>query len=56
MRNDTARAEARARGASRYVTGLPCKLGHLTERYVSNGICVECKAIKNRRSPKEAAV
>jgi hypothetical protein len=35
-------AAARARGEKRYFTGLPCKSGHVAERQISNGTCVEC--------------
>jgi 5-methylcytosine-specific restriction endonuclease McrA len=38
----TTRAEAFASGADRYFTGLPCKHGHVAERYVS-GSCVACR-------------
>ena len=33
---------ARERGLQRYFTGKPCKHGHVSERYVSTCICVEC--------------
>lgn len=36
------RAQARASGAVRYFTGLPCKKGHIAERQTSNGTCVLC--------------
>ena len=36
------RAEAFATGADRYFTGIPCKHGHVAERYVS-GSCVGCR-------------
>lgn len=32
--------------AERYFTGKPCKHGHVAERFVSCGICVECNAEK----------
>jgi 5-methylcytosine-specific restriction endonuclease McrA len=37
------RAAARAQGLSRYVTGRPCKNGHIAERATSTGLCCECK-------------
>lgn len=37
------RAEAKAAGAKRYFTGVPCANGHLSERYVG-GACVACQA------------
>lgn len=36
------RAEAKALGLKFYRTGKPCKHGHLSERYTSTAICVEC--------------
>lgn len=32
--------------ASKFFTGIPCKNGHIAERYISVGRCVEC--VKNR--------
>jgi hypothetical protein len=29
-------------GKTRYYTGKPCRAGHLSERFVSSGGCVEC--------------
>lgn len=37
------RKQAKALGLKRYYTGVPCKNGHLAERYVG-GHCVECDA------------
>jgi hypothetical protein len=34
--------EAQAQGAPRYFTGLPCKNGHVAERYAANKTCCEC--------------
>jgi hypothetical protein len=36
------RSQAKAQGLKRYFTGEPCRNGHVVERYVSNGACVEC--------------
>jgi hypothetical protein len=36
------RDEAKLRGDLRYFTGNPCKKGHISERSVSNGLCLEC--------------
>ena len=36
------RDEARARGLKRYFTGTPCKHGHIAERNVRSGRCLEC--------------
>lgn len=42
MQNTVTRQEARAARLARYFTGKPCKHGHVTQRYVANGRCVEC--------------
>lgn len=36
------RKEAKEQGLKYYFTGEPCPHGHVAERYVSNGRCVEC--------------
>lgn len=36
------RADARAKGLTRYYSGMPCKHGHLTERYVAGWVCIGC--------------
>jgi hypothetical protein len=36
------REEAIARGLKRYYTGIPCKHGHVTERFVSGWLCYGC--------------
>lgn len=36
------RQEAKEKGLSRYFTGKPCKYGHMSEKTVSGGNCVEC--------------
>lgn len=33
---------AAARGEGRFNTGVPCKHGHLSDRYTSTGACIEC--------------
>lgn len=40
--DNVSRREARLAGLSRYFTGRPCKRGHLAERRLSTGHCVEC--------------
>lgn len=40
------RVEAKARGLKRFFTGVPCKLGHISERRLSDGTCLECGAIQ----------
>lgn len=39
------RAEAKARGLTRYFTGKPCKFGHIAERAAAKGVCLECAQI-----------
>lgn len=36
------RQQARTDGLARYFTDKPCPKGHVTERYTSNGKCIEC--------------
>lgn len=40
------RDEAAAIGWATYRTGDPCKRGHITWRYVSNGGCIDCMSAK----------
>lgn len=42
----TTRAAARALGAKKYFTGLPCPKGHVTHRYVAGGGCAGCCAAR----------
>lgn len=37
------RKEAKALGLKRYFTGMPCKNGHVAERYMQSSNCVECQ-------------
>jgi hypothetical protein len=52
------RIRALVEGKKRYFTGIPCKRGHISERYVASYICVECsevaekKYIKNNRKKR----
>jgi hypothetical protein len=46
------RAEAKKRGLTKYDTGKPCPHGHVCERWVSGGACVECQAIRRRNQQK----
>ncbi len=41
-----ARKQAKQAGKVRYFTGLPCKYGHIDERSVVNGSCLECARVK----------
>lgn len=36
-----------AKKGERTFDGKPCKHGHGTKRYTSNGVCVECTAIRS---------
>ncbi len=41
------RKEAKERGLKKYFTGVPCKRGHVCERYVSGHGCIECVDVNN---------
>ncbi len=43
------RAEALKLGLKNYYTGEPCKHGHISERNVTGGYCIECKAITKKK-------
>lgn len=43
------RYEAMQAGLPTYLTGAPCKRGHIAERMTANGICVECRREGDRR-------
>jgi hypothetical protein len=46
------RREAYEQSKTRYYTGEPCKQGHIAERYVSTGNCIEClNPYRLRRHP-----
>jgi hypothetical protein len=45
------REAARSRGEKRYFTGQPCIAGHVAQRAVSNGTCVECIIARGRANP-----
>jgi mannose-6-phosphate isomerase-like protein (cupin superfamily) len=45
--------EAKKLNQKWFFTGKPCKYGHIDKRYVSTGICYECKRLQNRRQNKE---
>ncbi|WP_338928357.1 HNH endonuclease signature motif containing protein [Roseomonas mucosa] len=53
------RDAAREKGEKHYFTGRPCKRGHVCNRTVAHGICVECNAerarIFCRTSPEKKA-
>jgi hypothetical protein len=43
------RREARDRGLAKYMTGKPCKHGHVGERRTDTGNCVECQRLAEQR-------
>jgi 5-methylcytosine-specific restriction endonuclease McrA len=52
----TTRAEAKALWLKRYFTGLPCKHGHVAERWTINTRCVSCAyAYERKPEPKNKA-
>lgn len=46
--NIISREEARAIGAIRYFTNVPCKHGHVCERHTKSGTCVLCGNQKSK--------
>lgn len=44
------RQDAIALGLKRYFTGVPCKYGHVSERYVLKSTCIECERSPKRKS------
>ena len=40
------RADARVAGHTHFFTGVPCRNGHLAARFVSNGSCIKCAALR----------
>jgi len=46
------RKEAKLRGESHYFTGIPCKNGHVAQRNVKNGSCLECVRIRMENKRK----
>lgn len=47
------RKEAKELGLKKYFTGKPCKRGHIAERFVSAGRCVECANIHSKKWRQE---
>lgn len=45
--------EAFNKGLKRYFTGEKCKYGHVSERMISNGSCVECLKFRTNRDRKK---
>jgi hypothetical protein len=46
------RSEAKAKGLTTYYTGIPCKHGHITIRFVTNG-CAECKRLVSLKKMRD---
>lgn len=45
--------DAKAAGLKRFMTGRACRNGHVAERYVTSGACVECdRKLWQRVRPK----
>lgn len=42
MSSVISRKDAHLAGLRRFFTGIPCKNGHVAERYVGNGACIGC--------------
>ena len=47
------RKEAKAQGLKRYFTGKPCKYGHVAERRVIGGACVDCSRVSMMKHYEE---
>ena len=47
------REEARSLGLKRYLSGRPCRRGHIAERLVSNTTCCECARLRPRWDQKD---
>lgn len=43
------REDARKAGLKRFFTGVECRHGHVCERYVCDGVCVECERLRRQR-------
>jgi hypothetical protein len=43
------RFDAKEQGLVRYFTDKPCKNGHISDRYVTDGKCIECNRIKMQK-------
>jgi hypothetical protein len=46
------RKDALRLGLARYFTGKPCKHGHIAERYLPNGECLDCTPARVARWQK----
>lgn len=46
----TSHSAAKKAGAQFYFTARPCKRGHITRRFTTNGTCVDCGVVQVRES------
>jgi len=46
------KGDARVQGLKRFFTGQPCRHGHIAERLVSDGKCMECAREQQRTRPR----
>lgn len=47
------RQKALGEGKATYFTGRPCKRGHISERFTSSWICIECSRTEHYTSDRE---
>ena len=47
------RAEAREQGLINFFTGKPCINGHVSERVVKKGECIDCMKIRSKKRSKK---
>ena len=54
------RSTAKSKGLIRYYTGKACINGHISERQVSNGVCILChnnrEQVKRNKNPEKARI
>lgn len=49
------RSKAAQNGQSKYYTGTNCKYGHISQRYVSSGLCIACMSARSRQFRNDRA-
>lgn len=42
--------DAKSQGKNRYFDNIPCKSGHISEKYVRDGYCCQCKTLNEQRN------
>lgn len=42
----SSRKDAKLHGETQYYSGIPCKHGHVSTRYTSNGYCITCSNLQ----------